>query len=223
MQTNPQKGVPLVLHETLQPAGEIGLWRIDETEVWFRDQLLLYPAELRQLSRLRGQGRRREWLAARQLVHAMSGREVRGAFIKDDYGKPHLEKSDWQISISHTSGFSGAIAAPCDCGIDVQVRVPRITRLGPRFLRPDEEAALPTEPEARIDALHLIWGTKEALYKAYGRREIDWREHLRVEIPQGREGFTQAHVLKDGYDRTFRVHYRWWQQRYLLVYVLAEF
>ncbi len=30
--------------------------------------------------------------------------------------------------------------------------------------------------------LHLIWSAKEAMYKAYGRRQLDFKEHISVDL-----------------------------------------
>lgn len=213
--------MPLLLHESIVPAGELGIWRITEPEAWFLEQLFLYPAELRQLAGIQGR-RRREWLAARQLVHQMSGREVRGAFVKDEYGKPHLADSPLQISISHSHELAAAMAAPVACGIDIQHIVPKISRLTRRFIHPDEEAALPVRN--LTETLHVYWGAKEALYKAHGRRELDWREQLRVApftySPEG--GIAQAWWEKEGERQDFLLHYRLWEEEYILVWVVAR-
>ncbi len=132
------------------------------------------------MAAIRGEERRREYLAARLLLHRMSGRRQRGELIKDADGKPHLADSHFFVSISHTVGYSAALAHPRSCGIDVQRIVPRITRIAPRFLGTEESRQL--SPEHQLVQLHLIWSAKEALYKAYGRRQLDFREHLRIDL-----------------------------------------
>ena len=117
----------------------------------------------------------------------MSGRAERAELVKDTDGKPHLEDSLFYVSISHTVGYSAAIAHPRQCGIDVQRIVPRIRRLAPKFVGPTEQTQL-NETEELIQ-LHLIWSAKEAMYKAYGRRQLDFKEHLFVRLgvlPSGR-------------------------------------
>ena len=213
--------MPLQHHQHINPTGELGIWQIVETEAWFREQLLLSPAELRQLSTIKGR-RRLEFLAARQLVHQMSRRTVRGAFVKDEFGKPHLSGSNWHISISHSHSLAAAVASPLLCGIDIQFIVPKITRLAHKFLRAEEAASITEKYE--LDQLHFYWGAKEALYKAYGRRELDFKKHLHVEpiavdIPTGR---TTARILKDGViDQSFQVYYQRSETGYMLVWCVA--
>jgi 4'-phosphopantetheinyl transferase EntD len=215
--------MPLLTHKSAIPCGEWGLWAITESEYWLRDQLLLYPAELRQLSDLKGAGRRREWLAARYLVHLMSGRTVRGAFLKDEYGKPHLEGSDWQISISHTQGLAAALAAPRLCGIDVQRLVPKITRLAPKFMNEAEAAVVVPDPRDWLIYLHLLWGAKEALYKAHGRRKLDFRANLHVRAPDfsATGGEATGVIRENGKENHFTIRYQLWEEDVLLVYAVA--
>ena len=213
--------MPLIRHDMIEPAGELGLWRIEEPEPWFLDQLLIYPAELRQLGQIKGR-RRVEWLAVRQLVHTMSGREKRGAFVKDEYGKPHLHLSEWHISISHSNELAAAIASPNLCGIDIQFIVPKITRLAHKFLCPPEAESISTEHH--IDHLHFFWCAKEALFKAYGRRQMDFKEHLFVEpfAYRNTSGQTTGRVTKEGEVLEFDIFYERSAEGYMLVWVLER-
>ena len=169
--------MPLQYHQHLEPTGEIGLWRITETELELYPTLDLNAEEERQLSKLRGH-RRVEWLAARRLVHEMSGRLSRAHFTKDAFGKPHLQDSDWQISISHSRTVCAAIAGPVAVGIDIQRFVPKIERIAHKFMRVPELESL--EAPTRLQHLHVYWCAKEALYKAYGRRQLDFCQHIHV-------------------------------------------
>ncbi|NRB50107.1 MAG: 4'-phosphopantetheinyl transferase superfamily protein [Saprospiraceae bacterium] len=199
--------MPLYLHEHLEPSGELGLWNIEEEEEWFLHKLLLSPMELRQLSRMKGR-RRTEWLAVRQLVHTMSGREKRGAFVKDEFGKPHLENSNYHISISHSETLAAAIAGPVPVGIDIQKIVPKITRIAHKFLREEERAII--APHNLIEHMHFYWGAKEALYKTYGRRELDFREHIFIEPfhLDAPEGEMRGRVTKGSFSANYQLKYR---------------
>ena len=212
--------MPLIRHDILSPEAELGIWQINEPEHWFMEALLLYPPELRQLSELKGR-RRLEWLAARQLVHQMSGRTKRAAFVKDEHGKPRLEGSDWHISISHSHGLAAAIAAPVLCGVDIQFIVPKITRLAHKFLCPSEAASL--RPEYELDQLHFYWGAKEALYKAHGRRKLDFIEHIKVAPFQyeSAKGQTTGKIVKDGEELNFEVFYERSEEGYMLVWAVV--
>jgi len=201
--------MPVILHESFLPPGEWGLWHITEPEDRLRDVARLFPEEEFAVAAIRGEGRRREFLAARVLLHQMSGRTERGELFKDTAGKPHLRDSLFYVSISHTTNYSAAIAHPNPCGIDVQRIVPRIRRLAGKFVGPGERIQL--TPEHELLQLHLIWSAKEAMYKAFGRRKLDFREHLFVDFgPFTKATKNGTAYLKKGavemlFDLSFRV------------------
>ena len=210
--------MPLLLHQMIAPEGELGLWQVKEPEEWFLDRLDLAPQEAAQFSTLKGR-RRVEWLAVRQLVHDMSGREERGAFIKDEHGKPHLENSRWEISVSHSRNLAAAIAAPRSVGIDIQVIVEKIGRIAHRFMRPEELHCL--SAGNRLEHMHVFWGAKEAIYKAYGRRQLDFSSHILVDPFDfdAEKGMAVGHISREGLRTDYRIHYEKWEN-YILVWVI---
>lgn len=213
--------MPLSLHQMVAPAGEIGIWDIEEPEKWFLGRLLLSPEEQKQFHKLKGR-RRTEWLAARQLVHEMSGRFKRAAFTKDEFGKPSIRESDFHISISHSQQKAAAIASPHAVGIDIQHWVPRIERLAPRFLSPEELESLAEGPEERLFQIHVLWSGKEALYKAYGKKALDFCRHLSIKpLPPGvRFGQVHGQISKGAHLQDFRVVF-WEQGAYVVAYAIA--
>lgn len=199
----------VILHEDYHHPGEWGLWHITETEDWLKENVDLFPAEEKALSLIKGEGRRREFLAARMLLHYMSGRSVRGELYKDEAGKPHLRDSLFHVSISHTVNYAAAIAHPNPCGIDVQRIVPRIRRMADKFVGPGERLQLTREHE--LLQLHLIWSAKEAMYKAFGRRQLDFKEHLVVDFgvfsdeSTGGSAFLKKGNIEMLFDLNFRI------------------
>ena len=206
----------LFLHKNISSAGEIGLWEITESEAFFQERLPLYPEEQLQLDAIKGR-KRQEWLATRFLIHHMSGREKRIPFIKDEFGKPYLEGSNYQISISHSHGMAAAIAAPFQVGIDIQFLIAKISRIAHKFTRQEEREAMHANTE--LEHLHVYWGAKEALYKAYGRRKLDFCKHILIEpFEYNLEvGTCIGQVKKDDYDQKFKLSYQMIGE-YMLVY-----
>ena len=211
--------MPIFHQQQLREKGELGLWQIEEPEEWFLERLSLHENEQAQLDKIKGH-RRIEWLAARQLVHQMSGRERRGIFIKDEFGKPHLENTDWQISISHSRHIAAAIASPANVGIDIQKIVPKITRLIPKFMRPAEQESL--EEASFLLHAHVYWGAKEALYKAYGRKELNFCQHILLEpFPYHQQGgICEGEILKGAFAARYQIHYQLLDEDYMLVYCI---
>ncbi len=200
--------MPLQLRQAIKPhEGLLGMWHITESEEFFRHHLSLSAAEQAQLQPLKGR-RRIEWLAVRYLVHVLSERKVRGSILKDSYGKPQLEGSKWHISISHSRDRAAVIASPHIVGVDIQVVVPHIARIAHKFMRSEERAAL--DPHHLIPHMHVYWGAKECLYKAWGRRQLDWCTHMRIApfpfLPEG--GHSLGYIEKEDQSLAFDLYYR---------------
>lgn len=212
----------LWLKKTLENYAHLGLWKIEEAEEFFLQRLDLQSVESDELAPIKGR-RRLEWLASRYLVHEMlldHGSEDRIPVLKDEHGKPHIWGSPFHLSFSHSHEFVAVLLAEVPTGIDVQHFVPKIGMLAPRFMRPEELASL-QEP-SRLEHLHFYWGAKEALYKAYGRRQVDFRQHLLVEPFDFQfAGKTTAVIRKEDFVGTYDV---WFEKRedYFLVYCLER-
>ena len=196
-----------MLHHQLPAQGEYAIWDIKESEAYFRSLLELAPTEQEEVDRIKGEGRRIEWLSSRYLLHLMSGRMQRGVLIKDEFGKPHLQHSSFQISLSHSNDRCAVIAAPYTIGIDIQKIVSKIERIAHKFMRPEEIESLVNETQ--LTQLHIYWGAKEALYKAYGKKELDFRKHIKVTpiYSIDEKGETTASIEKEQYQQSFRVRY----------------
>ena len=171
--------MPLFFRKYLLPEGEVGIWEIQEEESFFQERLLLTKEEATSLEKIKGTGRRLQWLSSRYLLHYLSGRNVRGTLFKDKYGKPHLTASPYHISLSHSHEMAATMAAPNHVGIDIQFFVPKIGRLAHKYMRPEELESL--EEKTRLEHLHVYWCAKEAVYKAYGKRALDFRKNIWIE------------------------------------------
>ena len=175
----------------------------------------LLPKEKERLQTIKGH-RKTEWLAARWLIHYMSGRKERGALLKDKFGKPFLADSPFQISISHSRAFAAAIAGPESVGIDIQLLVPKIERIAHKFMREAELNSL--VPETRLEHLHVYWGAKESLYKAFGRRALDFKKHIHITPFQfGTSPTFEGHIYKDDFKASYQLWYEIVED-YVLVY-----
>ncbi|NJL76372.1 MAG: 4'-phosphopantetheinyl transferase superfamily protein [Saprospiraceae bacterium] len=164
--------MPLLFKKNVVPSGLLGIWAIEESEDYFREQLVWSDQEIEQLQRMPHPTRRIEWLASRYLLHHLSGRTIRGACLKDAYGKPYLENSPFHISISHSNKLAAVMAAPHLVGVDVQLVVPKIERIASKFLGQAEMDSI--QSAHKIEHLHVYWGAKEALFKAYGKKELNF-------------------------------------------------
>ncbi len=198
----------------------IALWQIAEPEAWFLANLELTVPEMAQLTGIKGR-KRVEWLAVRYLTHELSGMAARSPILKDDSGKPYLAHEGLHLSISHSGEMAAAMLAPLPAGIDIQRPVEKIERIAHKFLRPEEAACL--SREHHLLHLHVYWGAKEVLYKAYGRRELDFRGHIAIapfhfELSGGT--FT-GKVEKEGFVAQYDLRYEV-VEGYVLVYGIEQ-
>lgn len=124
-----------------------------------------------------------EWVSSRELLHQLSMISPRPLCLYDDFGKPYLAGSGKHISISHSERWCAAMVSGKPCGVDVQVYTDTVMRIADRFLTADDLRKLDALKQAHdivdtLPFLHLYWGGKECLYKAYGKRKLGFREHL---------------------------------------------
>lgn len=210
--------MPLLNHKYIEDGGEIGVWRTEEEVEYFLAHLSLFESEETYLDALSAP-RKIEWLSSRHLLHKMSGRILRGEVCKDDFGKPFLKDSAYHISISHSRDLVAVIASPTLVGIDIQYYVPRILRIGPRFISEKEIKFIPDKKN--IIYHHIIWGAKECLFKAYGKGTVDFRKDLYVhDIAPSIEGYHAiGQIKKQDYQKSFRLNIEVFQE-YILVYAI---
>ncbi len=167
--------------------------------------------------------RLKDTLSARRALLALAPDAARDGFEKDNFGKPHFKGLDTlEFSLSHSHGHAAALVSPQACGVDLQLRVDKILKLRRKFERPDERAFIEGQAD-EVGALHVLWGAKESLFKLWGKRLIDWHEHLIVyefeHNPKG--GEFKGEVRKDGVVIRAKLWFRWIGD-YCLVAAVAD-
>lgn len=201
--------MPLLELEHTPENSLLGLWEIAETEQWFLHALGLSNMEWSEFQDITAEKRRLEWLASRHLVKLLAWEQgVDFQFHKDGFGKPWLLNSGKHISISHSAGICAAMLAAVPCGTDIQRLEPKVEALAPRFMGKAELDSL--SDSQLLEHIHVYWGAKEALFKAYGRKSLDFRTQICIEPfpfrPDGSE--CKGSVLKDDFIANYRIRYR---------------
>lgn len=184
----------LLTHKDVDSQTVLGIWKVEENDHFFENGLHLFSEEQQELALLKGR-KRTEWLSSRYLLHQLSNVTDRYPCLKDAFGKPYLQHYDRYISLSHSSEYTAALISDHPCGIDVQVIVPKISRIVSKFVREDEFAFIP-ETSNDILYYHAVWGAKESMYKAYGRKGLDFKKEMQV---------THFEILKDSFSFTGKV------------------
>jgi 4'-phosphopantetheinyl transferase len=108
-----------------------------------------------------------------------------------------------------------------DVGIDIQVKTDKVQRIRHKFVSPKEDAVISRGDT--ISKLHLCWSSKEALYKAWAKRHLEFREHISVVLPEtpGLAGQTRGAVRKDSREVHCDIFYRFFEQ-HILVYAIQK-
>lgn len=134
----------------------------------------------------------------------------------DTYNKPHLKGRKERISISHSHDMLVVFCDEnSDTGVDIELLRDKVIGIRHKFLNPAEYEFAGED----ITRLITIWAAKEAMYKAYGRKQLDFKTQLEVPEFAGSElkGYLRAHDEKKGFlMKAERIG------DYILVYILHE-
>ena len=162
-----------------------------------------------------------EIIASHLLITKLTGLEEYPSYTKDEYGKPHIRSKDLHISISHTDDMACAIRSSSPVGIDIQSHTQKLSRIKEKFI---EEDALSTIPQDHFEEiLHVVWGAKESMYKAYGKKQLRFKTNLIVEPFDYQEkwGKTLGWVIKNGEKERYSIYYEKIDNNYL-VFAIAD-
>lgn len=197
----------------------IGLWKIEEPAAYFLERLSLRPQQRQQLQNWHPK-RGLEWLASRYLLHLWRA-DAHLHLEKDACGKPFLKDGAYYLSISHSDGFAAIAIAPKNLGLDIQIRSPQIARVAPKFLSKKEQAT--AIGSHRDMQLHAYWCAKEALYKAYGKKRLDFRKEIQVQpfSYDQLDAYAEGCVHKKTEKQRYRIYYQEIED-HLLCYVVPQ-
>ncbi len=169
--------MPLIFQKYLEQHDcHIAVWQKSEEDCFFMNSMVLSESEKKAIE-LMNPHRKQEWLCSRFLLkHLLSGKEFN--LYKDGFGKPFLENSNYFISLSHSNNRAAAIVSKHLVGIDIQKEEKKISKLYPKFISQTEIQAI--DDKHYFESYHIFWGGKEAMYKAYGKKSLDFKKHMHV-------------------------------------------
>ncbi len=191
--------------------GIVALWKINES---FDELLDLVPDSW--IAGLAIDKLSKHNLAARTLANEVCpGFEL---LEKDEYGKPYFESAVHNISITHAGEYAGfMLKEDSECGIDMEHITSRIKKLGPKFIREDERHF----SQLGLEGMYMVWCAKEALYKYYGLKALDFKKHIRVEEIEtiDSSGSLVGHINKGKYSKSIKMQYQFIED-YLIVHTI---
>ncbi|MDO6431011.1 4'-phosphopantetheinyl transferase superfamily protein [Flavitalea sp. BT771] len=201
--------MPLFYQHNINQDTKLGIWRIEEPESFFLEKVPLKRNVSHPYKRL-------QHLAGRYLLSFLFEdfplEEIRVA----DTRQPFLASEKYHFSISHCGEYAAAIVSGNSrVGVDIEVITPRIETVARKFLTEDEahyfneEYALFLEQWGLRGRVHqefltMIWSAKEAIFKWYGRGELDFKRHMHLEGNITMDG--DAVKLPFVFDKGKRIH-----------------
>ena len=101
-------------------------------------------------------------------------------------------------------------------GIDIEKINPSIEKIACRFVRAEEEKFISTTE--RLNYLYIIWCAKEALYKLYGKRNLDFLKQIKIDsFSLGEQGNFKGHIINGSSSLEAKLYYRFIDE-YVMVY-----
>lgn len=196
---------------------ELFVWNIIEPASFFVEALDLTINELDLLhQKYKNPIAFQQWLASRCALQKLFNCSYQ-AFQKDNLGKLSLEDSDHHLSISHSDAYVAVVKSKQAVGVDIQVPNPKLERIAGKYIAKDLLTILQKSPHY-IDYLHVYWGIKEALFKAYGLGKVDFIKHLHINAFElNSKGNTRATVRKQNFQANYQVFYEKTANYYLCI------
>lgn len=171
--------MPVFINKIIDNQIHVLIWQVKET---YHEALVLAKlSELgkQELESIANEQKRIEFLISRIAIKELASRlniDFSG-IDKDEHGKPFLINSHWEISITHTVDFIGVVfREKLPLGMDIEKPQTKMLKVLPRLM-------VDSEIELMGDSLEyatIFWSAKEALYKLYGKRKVDFKENLLV-------------------------------------------
>ncbi|MEO0899097.1 MAG: 4'-phosphopantetheinyl transferase superfamily protein [Bacteroidota bacterium] len=190
---------------------QLGLWKVEEDELFFLERVKLYENEWIRLNRISHPQKRLEWLSSRlclkELIKITDTTRVES--LNNASGKPYLSNSNFHISYSHSGNYSTAIASQCnEVGVDIEY-LGRKRNLRTRFLFMNEPELAWFDQVNTFEAFLLLWSSKETLYKILGEGHA-FKDNIFLQPSGyviGSEGVIPAVIKKDNQIAHYDVHY----------------
>ena len=209
----------LYLRKRLENKAEIAVWRVTETEEELRNLVSVPTDELEEISLYRDENHRRQKLSVRALLNEVF--EEKMYLNHHDNGKPYLENSVTNISITHTDRYVAIIISDDDeLGIDIESLDRDFSAVEKKALSEDEIDDL--EKEKRNEQLAIYWCAKEAIFKRMSQNRVIFAEQIEVEkFNVRKEGELEATFIhKDEHEEDFELEYMIFD-RHVLVWLVG--
>jgi phosphopantetheinyl transferase len=180
----------LVFQKQISQNLSVAVWQIDENEEFFWNSLCLLPEDETKIRSIKLQQVRLQKLACRKALAELLGSKDVGITYAET-GQPQLKGH--YISFSHTKNCAAVVLANIPVGIDMEELSPRILKLYPRFMSPQEIAVCDVN---KLQDLYYYWCAKEAMYKWFAAKNLDFIEDLSVNKNENKGIICKKHEVQ---------------------------
>jgi phosphopantetheinyl transferase len=164
--------MPIFFQHQINDTTRLGVWKIEETEEFFKSNVPLHRDVTHPHKRL-------QHLAGRFLLQYLFPDFPYSLIEIADTRKPYLPGEEYHFSISHCGDFAAAIVSrDTRVGIDIELPVEKIMRVKDKFFSDIESIHF---GDLDINQLTACWSAKEAIFKWYGQGGVDFRGHIQLQ------------------------------------------
>jgi phosphopantetheinyl transferase len=155
--------VPVFFQQQINDSTRLGVWKIEETEEFFKGNVPQHRDVTHPHKRL-------QHLAGRFLLQYLKPDFPYEQIQLADTRKPYLANEKYHFSISHCGDYAAAIVSShYRVGIDVEIPAEKVLAIREKFLSlPEQNLLLSHEGTALIQHATLLWSCKEAVFKWFG-------------------------------------------------------
>ena len=193
--------MPIFFQQQINPDTRLGIWKIEETDLFFKENVPLHRDVTHPHKRL-------QHLAGRFLLQFLFPDFPYSLIQLAETRKPFLPEEQYHFSISHCGDYAAAIVSRSTrVGIDVEIPTPKIARIREKFLsaREIDLFGVSEDQEETYRKLTTLWSAKEAVYKWYGDGKVDFSEQIRLQSLSNDPGEITCHFTKT--DSSLLIHY----------------
>ena len=168
-------------------SNDLLLWKLSETETQLSNLLNISLSSKSKLDLIKSSSQRRQFLGVQNLLNLHKIKN--NMLFYDDNGKPHLLNNKF-ISISHSFDYCGVIVSNVKVGLDIEKFRSKILNISKKFVSQSDLGLIKLNS---IENVTKVWSIKEAVFKAFGHNEIDFKKNIIIKSVN--KEFTKANVL----------------------------
>ena len=206
--------MPIFFQHQINDTTRLGIWKIEETEDFFKANVPQHRAVTHPHKRL-------QHLAGRFLLQYLFPAFPYDLIQIADTRKPFLPGEQYHFSISHCGDYAAAIVSKDKrVGIDIEIPTEKISRIMYKFLSAKEHELFQLiQPDKdRIPFATLLWSAKESIFKWYGNGGVDFRREIQLKKQHAEIERFDSLFSKNNSELT--IHYRQFD-RLVLAWVVS--